>query len=68
MKARENEMSTVVVDLADVSIDMKRMLRVQIKELVHRLEDEEYELEHSFPSIQNSRVRREYPIRQSNVA
>jgi|688.fasta_scaffold616095_2 hypothetical protein len=68
MKARENETYSLVVDLADVSIDMKRVLRVQIKELVHRMEDAEYELEHSFPSIQSSRLRRNYPIRHSNVA
>lgn len=68
MKSRENRKDSLVVDLADVSIDMKRILRVQIKELIHRLEDEEYELEQTFPEMQSSKKRRDYPTPHSNVA
>lgn len=67
MKAIDNEVTRV--DLGQLPIDMKRMLRVQIKELVHTIEDVEFEIDQQhLPNVMYSKIGRGLTSHHSHVA
>jgi hypothetical protein len=43
MKTEGTRTGVTRVDLGSLAVDLKRMLRVQLKELVHTIEDAEFE-------------------------
>lgn len=69
MKEFENEIGVTPVDLMEVWPDLKRVLRVQIKELLHTIEDVEFASAAETPvAAAPATIVKKPPSSQSHVA
>ena len=67
MKVSDN-MNGNEIELAELSLDLKRMLRMQIKELIHSIEDVEFDQRVKLVGLTNTNFERELTSHRSNVA
>lgn len=70
MVVSSNELRTMRIGLAELPVDLRRMLRVQIKELIHFVEDVEFEQQHGdiLPQVKNALIHRDLTGHQYFVA
>ena len=69
MRESTEEIGVTPVDLIEIWPDLKRVLRVQIKEFIHSVEDVEFAVQASVTPVPSTRnVVNNPPSSQSNVA